>query len=79
MKHLEGYQKFVNEEDSYNYEVNFHDDAQNHLVMRNDRKVYGDSFMDGGAANREIDRYLKMGYQVEYYGPDLDYAQEIVD
>ena len=82
MKHVKIFEDF---EEKRSYSVNFDTDSGgvNHLVMftadENAHGVYGDSFRSSGAANREIQKYMKMGYEVVYFGPDLEYAQEIVD
>lgn len=75
MKHIKLYEE---------YDVNFAGDDENtldmHLVMVNGKNFYGDSFSGyEGAADRQIREYLKRGYKVVYFGPDLELAREMVD
>jgi len=63
MKHLKIFEDF---DSKRNYQVNFDSESNgvNHLVMftadENEHGIYGDSFRSSGAANREIQKYMKM-------------------
>jgi hypothetical protein len=87
MNNLKVYEEFDFEEfkkEGNRYDVEFDEETQgsNHLVMKSGTEkkgTYGRSFDSNDKAAMDIIKFLREGYEIWYYGPDLDYAQEIVD